>query len=72
MPTALYRWNHLVDIGPFDQPISGIRQKMKKRAIVPHIVCRGFQFSLRDIGDNPANALHSIAQPFPRGCDGVL
>jgi len=66
---ASYRANYLADVRP---PVGCGSQEMKNRAIMPHVVGRGFQFCLRDVGDEPANALRRIAQPLPASCDGRL
>jgi len=67
--TALYGANNLADIS---SPVSCSGQKMKNRSIMPHIVGRSWQFSSRDVGDQPVNVLCDIAQPLPRGRDGGL
>lgn len=66
---ATRRANHLADIGP---PVGLCGQKMKNRAIVPHIVGRGFELCLRDVGDQPMYALRRVPQSLLAGFYGRL
>ena len=45
---------------------------MKDGAVVPHIVSRGLQFDLSDIGDEPMDMLRGCPQSFPVRVDGGL
>jgi len=69
MATALYGMNHLTNIC---FPVGSRGQKMKDRAIMPHVVGRNNQFSLRNVGDQPLNAIREFAQPLPCGRDSGL
>lgn len=47
-------------------------EKMKDGAVMPHIVSRGFQRDLRNVPNEPTDALRGSTQSFPVRVDGSL